>query len=227
MDYDSLLELLKKRRTVRKFKPDPIPDDYIDKIIEAARWAPSGANSQPWEFVVIKKQELRDKINELMSEYHNIMRKTEAVREPDLKFKWIAAGYFRAPVFILVCGDTRTKEAYPLNALLDSGSSIFTSSLANAFLNMQLAVTTLGLGAQWVTAISSPAVQVLTKDLLGIPKELVVYDMLAVGFPDTEIKPRLVREREEMVHRDYYDRSRFRTQQQINDFIAALRGRQK
>ena len=56
MDYESLLELIKKRRSIRGFKPDPIPDKYVDKIIEAARWAPSGANSQPWEFIVIKKQ---------------------------------------------------------------------------------------------------------------------------------------------------------------------------
>ena len=47
MEYDSLLQLVQKRRSVRKFKPDPIPADYIDKIIEVARWAPSAANSQP------------------------------------------------------------------------------------------------------------------------------------------------------------------------------------
>jgi nitroreductase len=45
MDYDGLLELFKKRRSIRKFKPASISDEYVDKIIEAARWAPSGANS--------------------------------------------------------------------------------------------------------------------------------------------------------------------------------------
>jgi len=57
MDYDGFLELVKKRRSIRLFKPDAVPDEYIDKIIEAARWAPSGANVQPWEFLVIKKPE--------------------------------------------------------------------------------------------------------------------------------------------------------------------------
>ncbi len=66
MNYESLLELVKKRRSIRKFKPEPIPDEYVGKIIEAARWAPSGANSQPWEFIVIKKQELRDRFVELI-----------------------------------------------------------------------------------------------------------------------------------------------------------------
>ena len=60
--YDCLLDLVKKRRTVRHFKSTPVPDDYITKIIEAARWAPSGFNTQPWEFVVIKKPEIHDKI---------------------------------------------------------------------------------------------------------------------------------------------------------------------
>ena len=49
MDYDSLLKLVKNRRSMRKFKPEPIPDEYVDKIIEVARWAPSGANSQTWQ----------------------------------------------------------------------------------------------------------------------------------------------------------------------------------
>ena len=60
MDYESLLELLNTRRSIRRFKPEPIPDEYVDKIIEAARLAPSAFNAQPWEFVVVKKKELKD-----------------------------------------------------------------------------------------------------------------------------------------------------------------------
>ena len=68
MDYDSLLDLVKKRRSIRRFKADPIPDDYITKIIDVARWAPSGFNMQPWEFLVVKKPELRERIVELISD---------------------------------------------------------------------------------------------------------------------------------------------------------------
>lgn len=223
MDYDSLLELVKKRRSVRRFKQEPIPDEYVDKIIEAARWAPSAANSQPWEFIVIKKQELRDRIIELINENNNLSHKMEIAREPELRFRWAAPGYVRAPVFIILCGDTRTKDAYPLSATLQQGDSHFTSSLTSAFLYMTLAVTTLGLGAQWVSAIATPYVQSLTKDLLKVPKELKFYDMMAVGYPDMEPKVRLVRAKEEMVHYDYYDKTKFRTEQQVRDFIAGLR----
>jgi nitroreductase len=55
MNYTSLLDLVQKRRSTRRFKPDPIPDEYIDKIIEVARWAPSGFNQQPWDFVVVRE----------------------------------------------------------------------------------------------------------------------------------------------------------------------------
>ncbi len=225
MNYDSLLELVKKRRSIRRFKPDPIPDEYVDKIIEVARWAPSGANSQPWEFIVVKKQELRDKIIELIKEYNPISHKMEFVREPRLRFQWSAAGYVRAPVFIILCGDPRANEAYPLSAVFHHGQSHFTSALASAFLYMNLVTTTLGLAAQWVSTVANPYVESLTKDLLGVPKEIKFYDMLAVGYPDTEPKPRLVRAREEMVHYDCYDKAKFRTQQQVDDFIASIRTR--
>ena len=57
MTYDEFLALVKARHTCRGFKAEPIPDDAIEKILEAARWAMSGANSQPWEFVVVRKPE--------------------------------------------------------------------------------------------------------------------------------------------------------------------------
>ncbi len=226
MNYEDFLKLVKQRRSSRRFKPDPIPDEYVDKIIEAARWAPSGANSQPWEFIVVKKQELKDRIIELIKEHVQLSHKMELVREPELRFPHNPGGYDHAPVFIILCGDPRTNDAFPLNTVLNRGQANFVSGLASAFLYMQLAATSLGLGAQWVSAIASSYVQSFTKDLLGIPKEIEVYEMMALGYPDTEPKPRLVRAKEEMVHYDYYDKAKFRTEQQVKDFIVSLRPRQ-
>jgi nitroreductase len=64
MDYNSVLELAKNTRSIRRFKPDPVPEKYIDQIIEVARWAPSGFNQQPWDFIVVRKPELKNKIVE-------------------------------------------------------------------------------------------------------------------------------------------------------------------
>ena len=62
MDYGSYLALVKARRSIRVFKPDPVIDEDIARIVEAARWAPSGMNSQPWEFVVVKNPDTIRKI---------------------------------------------------------------------------------------------------------------------------------------------------------------------
>ena len=58
-DYDQLYDIIARRMSIRRLKPDPIPDDYVQKILEAGRWAMSGANSQPWEFVVVKDEQVK------------------------------------------------------------------------------------------------------------------------------------------------------------------------
>ena len=53
-DYDVLYRIMTTRMSVRRIRPDPIPEEYVQKILEAGRWAMSGANGQPWEYLVIK-----------------------------------------------------------------------------------------------------------------------------------------------------------------------------
>jgi nitroreductase len=216
MNYEDFLELVKKRRSIRKFKSDRIPDEYIDKIIEAARWAPSGGNSQPWEFIVIKKKEFRDRIAEIAQEQYGITHQMEMLREPKLRFA-------TAPIFILPCGDTRTKEIYPKSMAMTIGDSIFITTMANALIYMILAANTLGLGAQQVSVIETPFAQAQIKALLKIPRELMVYELLVIGYPDMEPPGKTVRDRNEMVHYDFFDVSRYRTQQQIDDYTVLCR----
>jgi len=231
MDYESLLELVKNRRSIRRFKPDPIPDEYVDKIIEVARWAPSGFNQQPWEFVVVKKQELKDSIMELYNEYYRThFPRMEPTREPwqgvyrprPLK---VPGDFSDAPVFIILFGDTRTKVGLPMIYRFDylRCQSIFTSSLASAFLYMHLAATTLGLTSMWVSGVQDPLVHCLLKDLLGIPGELEVYDMMVVGYPASKPRPKLMRAKEKMVHYDYCGKEDFRTDGEVNDFVQRTR----
>lgn len=224
MEYDGFLELLKKRRSVRRLKPDPIPDAYLDKIIEAGRWAPSGANSQPWEFMVVKKRELREGIMAIANADREANVKLEETRPPDIRHALRPTGNVAdAPVFILLLGDERTEDAYPLTAKLNHGRETFVSSLADAFLCMHLAAASLGLGSRWISAVGRPYVQPLIKKLLGIPDGLEVYDMMVLGYPAAEPKPRPVRPREEMVHVDTYNRAKYRTDEQVRQFIISLR----
>ncbi len=210
MEYDSLLDLVKKRRSCRNFRPDQVPDENIEKIIEVARWAPSGANTQPWDFVIVKKDQLRQRINEFIEEHAVLSRKMDDTRSPGGS-RPAGTGPSSAPVFIILVGDPRTVERYPVYSALQRGQSNLDASLANAFIYMHLAAASLGLSSGWLSSTRNFYVQVMTKDLLGIPKELMIFDTMTLGYAASDPAPRTVKLRSDLMHYDQYDRTKFRT----------------
>jgi nitroreductase len=117
---NEVLNTIKSRRTIRKFKPNPIDDEMLQVILEAGRWAPSFSNLQPWRFIVIRDQSLKNLLD-------------KAARESVLHL-----GINEAPVVILVCVDRRID---PLHAI-ETGAA--------ATQNMTLAAHSIGLGAGWI-----------------------------------------------------------------------------
>jgi len=117
---NEVLLAIKNRRTIRRFKPDPIDEETLQMILEAGRWAPSFSNLQPWRFIVIKDQSTKNALD-------------KAARESVLHL-----GINEAPVVILVCVDRRID---PLHAI-EAGAA--------ATQNMTLAASSLGLGAGWI-----------------------------------------------------------------------------
>ena len=230
MLYETLLEIVKNTRSIRRFKPDPIPDENIDKIIEIARWAPSGFNQQPWEYVIVKNPELRKKITDSFKAYWSQSREMETTRESWQKV-WNPetvgnqADYSIAPVIILLFGDTRTKEGLPMGVRFDAHRCeyIYISSLANTFLYMHMAAATLGLASQWLSTVATPYVHCMIKEWLGIPSQLEIYDALALGYPAVQPRPKLLREKNKMVHFDYCGSDVFRTDKEVKDFIRKAR----
>jgi 5,6-dimethylbenzimidazole synthase len=205
MEYKNVLELVKKRRSIRRFRPDPVPDELFDKIIEVARQAPSGFNTQPWEFVIVKDKELREKIVDLFPP------------QDDLR----APKDFRsAPAYIIQLGDPRTKAGLPEFIIENESMNepIFISSLANSFLYMIMAATSLGLTCQWVSVVSAPHIQAGLKKLIGIPEVFRIYDMLALGYAAAEPRPKLLRDAAGMVHYDYCAKDEFRTDKEVVAF---------
>ncbi len=231
MDYETLLDFLKNRRTIRRFKPDPVPDEYVDKVIEAARWAPSGFNLQPWDFVVVRKPELREAIIGYFRDYHRLMNQTEQYREawqrvPYHKNLDAESDYKIAPVFIIVLGDTRTLKGLPMSMRydLERRQSVFTSSLANAYLYMALAATSLGLANEWLSVSAVTYPQTMIKQLIGIPPELDIYDTMALGWPAYRLDAKkLLRGKKKMVHDDDCGPDDFRTEAEVDDFIRRAR----
>jgi nitroreductase len=230
MSYEALLEIVKNTRSIRRFKPDPVPDEFLHKIIEVARWAPSGFNQQPWEFVIVKDAGLRQKITASFKTYWAQSREMETTRESWQKV-WNpeSAGsesdYTVSPVIILLFGDRRTREGLPMGVRFDAHrcETIFTSSLANTFLYMHMAAATLGLASQWLSTVSTPYVHCMIKQWLGIPDDLEMYDALALGYAAVQPRPKLLREKEKMVHFDYCGPDNFRTDAEVKDFIFKAR----
>jgi len=219
LKYDEFLELVKARRSVRRLKPDPVPDDCIEKILETVRWAPSGANSQPWELIVLRDLEIKNKFLDVVSGRIDV----ESLR--------------RTPVLIVVCGDTRTRVLYPsgrnlslipkleLEDHVELKENVLTSSLSNAFLYILLAATALGLGTRYITSTSHPDVQREIKQLLKIPPYLVIYDTVALGYPESEPRQKTPRPLEDIVHYERFDESKAVKLEEIIERANALKER--
>jgi nitroreductase len=231
MDYKTFLEFVKTRRTIRAIEPDPIPNDVVAKLIEAARWAPSGFNMQPWEFVVVKDLALRTAIKEAVDHYRaNDFFAMEATREEWQGSPWTpsAHGEFAlplAPVFIVLFGDTRRNVGLPMAAryTYQKWYSIFDSTLSNAFLYMLLAAHSLGLAAIYVSATKYPKVGGLIKGILNIPYYMELYDMLLVGKAEMKVPPKLMRDKKEMIHYDKAGPDEFLSDNKVKEQIIKFR----
>lgn len=207
MEFENLLEIIKKRRTIRKYRPEPIPDDYVHKVIDAARWAPSGANTQPWEFVVVTDREVKKQMGLTVS--GAVARGGREGKVPPQPF------FEGAPVLIVVCGDPRVLEACPKG---DIREELFISSMGAAIQNMLLAATALGLeGSVWGTVGSLGGVRI--KDMLHIPQVFKVSAIVPLGYPALHPSPTFRRETNEIIHVEKYDQSKFRTDEDIQEFI--------
>jgi nitroreductase len=152
-------DAIEKRKSIRKFKEKEVPDEVIKEVIDAARQAPSGHNLQSWHFVVVKSKE-------------NFLKfKEQKVFVRD----WV----YEAPVIIVCCSE---KEAYSPNSIKEHEVSmpLINLSLASAFLVLR--ATELGLGTCFVAWADKEKV----KKILGIPDDIIVPYVIAMGYPDEE-----------------------------------------
>lgn len=172
------------RRSVRNFKGEDIPPDKIAEILGCAVKAPSSSNMQPWEFILVKDQEVKDRIGYLgaRSLYERKKRKLKDAKE---RFAKIA----EAPLFIVVACDTKKSPIFWKH----DGSA--------ATQNMLLSAHNLGLGAVWLGApIALKKHSNEIKKLLKMPKHCEVVSIVAIGYPESMLKPRPQRDIKDNVH---------------------------
>jgi len=187
MDIESLLSLLRERRSIRRYDAKPVSDDDIKRILEAARWAPNGANLQPWEIIVVKNDE-----------------KIRIIRESIYPRRYAPSD--EGSFFLVVCGDTRMKEYYPPVHTEETREYTFTVSIAAAIQNMLLAATALGLGSLWRTVLKNQA-DALRK-LLDIPDFVRVMSVIEVGHSAESPLPPPKRRIEEFSHVNQFEKEK-------------------
>ena len=185
--YDTFIDVCRERRTSRAFDPAaPIPYEHYDLILEAARHGPSGANAQPWHYIVVTDPEKK----QALADYFV----AEATARAKRKMKFPTPNYrglATAPGLIVVVADFRYINAFPV---LNDGSDldrmyhenaerILLQSVAASTMSAHLAAGALGYGVWWVTAIGQESAQDSLKPLLGVPDDLSVIDIMVFGKP--------------------------------------------
>lgn len=214
---EALLQIMRERRNNRRYRPDAVPEEYVNLIIEAARWAASGANSQPWEFIVVRDAARRKEIAEVFVDGLKRGREVDP-GFPSGTEEMLRTKYENAPVLIAVCADPRLKEAYPGYGF---GDSILYISMGAAMEHMHLAAVALGLAMCWGT-VSTFSQEPLGK-LLGVPAPLVVKEVFTLGFPVAQPEPKHRRSVSDILHMEKMDPSKLRSQEEIAKAIGSRR----
>ena len=190
-----LTDVIAARRSIRKFKPDPLPEHMVTELLEAARLAPSATNIQPWRFAVVRSADVRRKVQDCC----------HGLRFPAT-----------APVIFVAMADPRTLEtraarmqelaatgAFTDTGLEDSayGNRRLDENLARSllYLNVAIAVehlvlraTDLGLGSCWIRMFDEARL----KSVLSVPEHFLVVALVPVGYPGQQPpgRPRLSRD---------------------------------
>jgi len=232
-NYDDFLELVKYRRSIRKYRPDPVPDDYIIKILDAARYAMSGGNSQPWEFIVVKDSATRKKLYDAYVEgdFEKMLNIEQMrvidYRHPGLRIPYeerdkalaMATGWKEAPVIIAVLKDPRKQWGSVLVAHERPDLAVLAATMGHLSMTLQLAAASLGLGSNRVDV----SVQAPYRAVLGYPEPLLLDILVPIGYRATEPGPPHRLNLDEQVHHEKYDMSKYMQHKDFLKYIERIR----
>ncbi len=150
-----ILNIIKGRRSIRRYKIQDIPYEKILEILEAGIWAPSSGNLQNWYFIVVKDPKKRKQLAEAS----------------------MGQGFvYEAPVVIVVCSDTKKVEYF----YGSRGKFYAIQNVAAAIQNILLEAWSEGIGTCWIGAFDEKRV----KEILEIPKDIEVHALVTLGYPD-------------------------------------------
>jgi nitroreductase len=217
-----LFEAMYTARAIRRFKPDPVPDEVITKVLDAAIRAPSGSNEQSWEFIVVKDAEQRKKIGAVYRKGGNILMALYANRtkpphmSQETYDKLMASAMYLldhmadAPVLLLACLKQTPTAGPPPQFPPDAAAGLKNmarmggSSIYPAVQNIILACRAFGLGTVLTTIHMFYEDEV--KAILGLPPEVQTYALMPIGYPRGKFGPIKRRPISEVAYLDGYSK---------------------
>ena len=217
-----LFEAIYTARAIRRFKPDPVPDEVITKVLDAAIRAPSGSNEQSWEFIVVKDAEQRKKIGAVYRKGGNILMALYANRtkpphmSQETYDKLMASAMYLldhmadAPVLLLACLKQTPLAGPPPQFPPDAAAGLKNmarmggSSIYPAVQNIILACRAFGLGTVLTTIHMFYEDEV--KAILGLPPEVQTYALMPIGYPRGKFGPIKRRPISEVAYLDGYNK---------------------
>jgi nitroreductase len=204
-----LLGVIQKRRSVRVYKTGKVTDEQLQTILEAARWAPSGANTQPWELIVTRDRKKMKRIREI---YDNEWRQRK--REDPVNYKGLKKDYVGdVSVIVLVCGDPRTKMVYLTTRQQADREKLFQASIANAVQQMMLVAASMSLGTVWVSVREE--VEPDLRELFQVPEPLRLLWIVPFGHASSWPKAKPRRKVSDFTHMEVYDPKKLRSDTDI------------
>jgi nitroreductase len=210
MNTDDLMQMIRTRRSVRVYKDGPVSEKQLEIILEAARWAPSGANTQPWEFVVTRN---RNKMKRVRQIYDNEWRKRK--REEPINYKGLKKDYVGdVTVLVLVCGDDRTRQVYLTTRQPRDREKLFQASIANAVQQMMLVAASMNLGTVWVSVREE--VEPELRKLFQVPESLRLLWVVPIGHARSWPKAKPRREVSTFTHMEKYNPKKMRRDSEIH-----------
>jgi nitroreductase len=171
-----VFEAIRGRRSIRSFKKRGISDESVTNLIDAAMWAPSAGDIQPWEFVIVRKSETKRKLVEA------------ALGQSFIE---------EAPVVIVVCAnENRSSQRYG-----SRGKTLYCiQDTAAAIQNIHLTAYSLGLGTCWIGAFSEEE----AREILNVPQGIRPVAIIPVGHPAESPSPRSKRSMSQIVHQETF-----------------------
>jgi len=226
LHHAETLEVVRRRRSVRRFeKGRSVPRETLLQIAEFGRWAPTGANAQCWDLVIVDEPEMRQKVLDVF------LRQSQRLVDHAKGFPAVKKTYLANTVAIfIVLGDPRWKVCFPQATssewtaeYVENNERIYLVSIGAAVQNLQVGVAAVGLTSAWLSGGAETTTNRELCELLGYPPYMEAIGTIPVGYPAKDVGQRHRRPLDQLVHWNRHHAEQHRSDEMIDFYLQKLR----